>query len=264
MAFIEHQGRSICYRLIGNQKLPLLVMAHPLGMNMSVWDELITALISRFRLLTWDLPGHGSSSPWHKEQAHISPADIASEVLFLAEQCAGRDTFHFIGTSIGGVIGQELLHWHPGRLLSLYLTNTGEKIGTKANWDDRAKAILDGGTAGMAAQIVPRWFSEISINKTPGLLSGWQHTLAQCDDRSYALMCKMLGDVDYNSCALPNFPEPNNIHIIGGEKDVATPPELLRELAVKLKVTLAHIFADTGHVPSIEAPAKLLEVLTAK
>ena len=60
MAFLNHRNRTICYRLLGHCEKPLLVLTHPLGMTQGVWDDMLPALLDRFRVLTWDLPGHGA------------------------------------------------------------------------------------------------------------------------------------------------------------------------------------------------------------
>ena len=62
MAFLKENGRTICYRLLGDSAKPLLVLAHPLGMTQGVWDDMLPALLEKFRVLTWDLPGHGASA----------------------------------------------------------------------------------------------------------------------------------------------------------------------------------------------------------
>lgn len=142
MSFLEHQGRTLCYRLLGDPAKPLMLLAHPLGMNQTVWDEMLPALLGHFRTLTWDLPGHGSSSAW-PEQA-VTAADLAAEALTLAA-VAGAERFHFVGTSIGGIIGQQLLCQAPERLDSVTLTNTGAVIGTPEAWQLRPAMSEPGG-----------------------------------------------------------------------------------------------------------------------
>ena len=93
MSFLEHQGRTLCYRLLGDPAKPLMLLAHPLGMNQTVWDEMLPALLGHFRTLTWDLPGHGSSSAW-PEQA-VTAADLAAEALTLAAVAGAERFLHY-------------------------------------------------------------------------------------------------------------------------------------------------------------------------
>ena len=56
----------------------------------------------QFRVLTWDLPGHGASGAWPETAGEITPEDLPQEALALAKE-AGVSNF-ISGTSIGGVI----------------------------------------------------------------------------------------------------------------------------------------------------------------
>jgi 3-oxoadipate enol-lactonase len=115
-------------------------MAHPLGMTQGVWDDMLPALLGKFRILTWDLPGHGASAAWPEQFEKITPEDLAQEALVLSS-VADAETFHFVGTSIGGAIGQQLISEHPERLISATLTNTGAVIGTPEAWNTRSAKV---------------------------------------------------------------------------------------------------------------------------
>ncbi len=255
MSFLEINGRAVGYRLQGDPALPLVVLAHPLGMSQAVWDDLLPALLPRYRVLTWDLPGHGSSAAWNGER--ITPADLAAEVLALAE-VAGAGRFHFAGTSIGGVIGQQLLIQHADRLLSATLTNTGAVIGTRDAWQTRAAAVRERGLATVAIDIVPRWFGPAACLAQPALLKGWNTIMGRGDANSYALLCEMLGDANFSD-QLQDHDVP--LLLLGGRDDVATPPESLEHLACCADAGEPVILDKVGHVPSVEAPVRLAELL---
>ncbi|MFD1007218.1 alpha/beta fold hydrolase [Oceanisphaera ostreae] len=255
MSFLEIDGRTVGYRLLGNPENPLVVLAHPLGMSQAVWDELLPMLLPHYRVLSWDLPGHGSSTSW--TNAEISPASLVEEVLALAEQ-TGAERFHFVGTSIGGVIGQQLLGQAPDRLLSATLTNTGAAIGTADAWQTRAAAIREQGLPAMAVDIVPRWFGPAASQKQPALLKGWNTIMGRGDANSYALLCEMLGRVDFSE-QLRDHKVP--LLLIGGSDDVATPPASLQTLAQCCGVEEPIILEQVGHVPSVEAPGRFGQML---
>ncbi|MFP2770519.1 alpha/beta fold hydrolase [Oceanisphaera sp. KMM 10153] len=248
MSFLEINGRTVGYRLLGNPDNPLVVLAHPLGMSQAVWDDLLPILLPHYRVLSWDLPGHGSSAAW--ENGDISPARLVGEVLALVDQ-AGVERFHFVGTSIGGVIGQQLLGQAPERLLSATLTNTGAVIGTAEAWQTRAAAIREQGLPAMAVDIVPRWFGSAASEAQPALISGWNTIMGRGDANSYALLCEMLGRVDFSE-QLGGHQVP--LLLIGGSDDVATPPASLKALAQCCGVGEPVILEQVGHVPSVEAP----------
>lgn len=259
MAFHTTNGRSVAYRLLGSEVNPLIVLAHPLGMSQAVWDDVIPALLPRYRVLTWDLPGHGASQAVSGTQ--ITPADLAEEVLALVE-LAGVQRFHFAGTSIGGVVGQQLIAAHPDRLLSATLTNTGAVIGNPDLWNTRAGRVRQEGLAAMAEEIVPRWFAPATFEASPALKAGWCVQMGRGDDESYAQLCEMLGRDTFTGKLSGKRAK---VQLFGGSEDVATPPAVLDALSAELGGVPLEVFDGVGHVPSVEAPAlfsqKLLAVL---
>lgn len=255
MSFLEINGRTVGYRLLGNLANPLVVLAHPLGMSQAVWDELLPMLLPHYRVLSWDLPGHGSSAAWNGNE--ITPAALAAEALALAE-VASAERFHFVGTSIGGVIGQQLLSQHAERLLSATLTNTGAVIGTAEAWQTRAAAVREKGLAAMAVDIVPRWFGPNACEAQPALLKGWNTIMGQGDANSYALLCEMLERAEFSE-QLKGHEVP--LLLIGGSDDVATPPTSLQTLAECCGVGEPMILKNVGHVPSVEVPESVGHLL---
>ncbi|MFI0473223.1 alpha/beta fold hydrolase [Halomonas sp. HMF6819] len=255
MAYLEFNGRSVAYRLLGAQTNPLVVLAHPLGMSQAVWDDVIPALLPRYRVLTWDLPGHGASQAVSGER--VTPADLADEALALTD-IAGAARFHFVGTSIGGVIGQRLIEAHGDRLLSATLTNTGAVIGNPELWNTRAARVRDEGLAAMSQEIVPRWFGPQAFEASPALKAGWCVQMGRGDDESYAQLCEMLGRDTFTGKLSSKGVK---VQLLGGSDDLATPPATLEVLSEELGGAPLEVFDGVGHVPSVEAPARFAETL---
>ncbi|MCE9664603.1 alpha/beta fold hydrolase [Halomonas sp. M5N1S17] len=262
MAFLNINGRSVAYRLLGREALPLVVLAHPLGMTQAVWDDILPMLLPRYRVLTWDLPGHGASQAWPSEGGEITPAALAAEALALADHASVR-RFHFVGTSIGGVVGQQLIAEHAERLLSATLTNTGAVIGNADLWTTRAGRVRDEGLSAMSGEIVPRWFSAQRLEDEPALEAGWRTQMTRTDGESYARLCEMLGRTDFrDKLKGPLAQHPNvSVHLLGGSEDVATPPETLQALAAECGGAPLEILEGFAHVPSVEDPQAMAKRL---
>lgn len=257
MAFHTLNGRSVAYRLMGSEVNPLIVLAHPLGMSQAVWDDVIPALLPRYRVLTWDLPGHGASQAVSGRQ--VTPAALADEVLALAA-LAGAQRFHFVGTSIGGVVGQQLIAAHAERLLTATLTNTGAVIGHPDLWNTRAERVRQEGLAAMSQEIVPRWFAPAAFEASPALEAGWCTQMGRGDDESYAQLCEMLGRDTFTGKLSG---QKVKVQLLGGSEDMATPPATLKALATELDGAPLEILDGVGHVPSIEAPVLFAHKLLA-
>ncbi|TLF53074.1 alpha/beta fold hydrolase [Halomonas urmiana] len=257
MAFLNIDGRAVAYRLLGDATRPLVILAHPLGMTQAVWDELLPALLPSYRVLTWDLPGHGASEAWPADGGEITPAALAAEALALADR-AGAERFHFVGTSIGGVVGQQLVAEHGDRLLSATLTNTGAVIGNAELWTTRAARVREEGLAAISAEIVPRWFAPACFEAEPALKAGWCTQMGRGDDESYARLCKMLGRHAFTGKLAGKGV---TVQLLGGSEDLATPPASLEALAAELDGAPLEILEGVGHVPSVEVPARFAETL---
>lgn len=257
MTYTIIKGRHVCYRLLGDETLPLMVLAHPLGMTQGVWDGLLPRLLERYRVLTWDLPGHGGSEAWSAGRP-VTPDALADELCNLVA-LAGAERFHVIGTSIGGVVAARLLAREPQRLLSAVLTNTGAVIGSAELWQNRAQRVRSEGIGAVAADVVPRWFAPQTRAAQPGLEGGWCVQMARADDESYALLCEMLGCTDLRGTLMPQNGASVPVYLVGGSEDMATPPETLEALSGECGGAPLEILDAVAHVPAVECPEALAE-----
>lgn len=257
MPFLNIDDQIVAYRDLGPRHAPAILLAHPLGMTQAVWDELAPELDGAYRLISWDLPGHGASGPARQP---VTAEDLAGTALAILNSL-GIQKAHFVGTSIGGVVGMQLLLLAPERLHRVILTNTGARIGTPQAWQQRAQDVRQQGLTAMSQQLVSGWFAPAFQQQHPEALTGWQVQLDRCDDESYARLCELLASTDLRDyLAGQELP----VHLLAGAVDASTPPQTLSALADEFDQADLHTLADVGHVPSVEAPATLAAYLRAK
>lgn len=121
------EALSIALRLWGDEPgRPAVVCVHGLSRNARDFDELASALAGRFRIASIDMPGRGDSS-WL-----IDPAGYTQD-HYLAVAIHVMDTFdlgpaHWVGTSMGGLLGLRLAANHPQRIRSLTLNDVGAEL----------------------------------------------------------------------------------------------------------------------------------------
>lgn len=254
MPFFLHHQRAVAYRDTGPKTGPAVLLAHPLGLSQGVWDEVTARLDDRFRLISWDLPGHGASAP---AAGPITAEDMAGEALALLDTL-GVATAHVVGTSIGGVVGQALLAVAPERIEAAVLTNTGASIGTPDAWAERAARVRHEGLAAMAEELSGRWFAPAFVAEQPATLTGWQTQLARTDDESYARCCELLAAADFRG-RLAGYT--GAVTLVAGSEDASTPPPSLDALADEFSQATGIVLDGVGHVSSVEAPARLAELM---
>lgn len=97
-----------------------ILLIHGLGYGRWGWGPLTERLASRFRVVTFDNRGIGASS---KPEGPYTAAEMASDAGAVLD-AAGIEHAHVVGTSLGGMIAQELTLAHPDRVDRLALLST--------------------------------------------------------------------------------------------------------------------------------------------
>lgn len=247
------------HHIVGPTDAPPLVLGPSLGTSKAVWEPQLPSLTRRFRVLRFDLPGHGGSTSDvlpGPEPGRTTVGDLASLVLALADH-HGWDRFHYAGISLGGAVGAHLAAQHPDRVASLALVCSSARFGPAEPWYERADLVRLKGTAPLLETSPSRWFATAAFADTPfgrRLLGN----LADADPVGYAACCDALADYDLRP-ELAAISSPTLV--VGGTLDTATPLEHARELAEGIPHAVLKTIA-CGHLAA-ERPSALQDVLTA-
>ncbi len=59
--FTTGDGCRLAYRLDGPEGAPVLVLSNSIGTTLRMWDGQIPELAKRYRVIRYDLRGHGAS-----------------------------------------------------------------------------------------------------------------------------------------------------------------------------------------------------------
>jgi len=123
MPLIDVGGVRHHYRIDGPEDAPVLVLSHSLGCDLGQWDAQAAHFQNHFRVLRYDIRGHGASG--------VTPGDynielLARDALGIAD-ALGIGAFAFCGLSLGGMIGQFIAAFAPDRLTHLVLANTSSR-----------------------------------------------------------------------------------------------------------------------------------------
>src|SRR5262249_38710084 len=137
---IPLKGRRLYCDLNGPESSPVVCLTHSLASDSGMWAEQLPPLLAAgFRVLRLDMRGHGGSDA---VQAPYSMSELVGDVV-AAIDALGLDRVHFVGLSIGGMIGQGFAIRHGARLKSLMVCDTlaAPLPDAKAAWAPRIDAV---------------------------------------------------------------------------------------------------------------------------
>ena len=254
MRFLRANGLVVCCRDEGRRDGPALVFINSLGTDLRIWDDVARILSPEFRIARYDKRGHGLSE---LGPDRCDMADYARDLAALLERL-GVARATIVGLSIGGLIALELYRQRPELFAALVLSDTAAKIGTDESWDARIADIERGGIEAIADSVLERWFTADFRVRRRDELIGWRTMLTRTPRQGYLTACGASKRADLR-------PYAGKIGVatlcLVGEEDGSTPVAVVRELAGLIKGSRFEIIPRAGHVPNIERPEALAELI---
>ncbi|HUL95244.1 MAG TPA: 3-oxoadipate enol-lactonase [Usitatibacter sp.] len=224
-----------------------VVLVHAIGCDHRMWDSLAASLRPSLRVLRVDLRGHGASPAPAGEYSLDELAEDVKAVL----DARGIERAHWVGLSLGGMIGQAFAIAWPQRLGRLVLANTTSSYGAEGPqlWQARAKAVREGGMAAIAEVVMGRYFSDAFREREPGIVERIRQRVLTTPPQGYIGCCAAIRDLDFTRDLV-------RIHartlVIAGEKDAGTPPAMSEEIVRHIPGARLVVIAGAAHLSAVE------------
>jgi 3-oxoadipate enol-lactonase/4-carboxymuconolactone decarboxylase len=239
----------------GPDDAELLILGPSLGTSVvTLWAQAADRLADRFRVIGWDLPGHGRSPA----SGPFLVTELAAAVLALVDRLAPGSTFRYAGVSVGGAVGLQLVLDAPDRVSAATLLCTGAVIGTPEDWRARAVVVRRNGVEAVRESSQRRWFATGFVRRRPHVAAALADALASTDAQSYAHLCDALADFDVSD-RLGEITVP--VCAVAGSDDIATPPAKAERIASGVVSGRSVVLDGVGHLAPAEAPAKVAEII---
>jgi 3-oxoadipate enol-lactonase len=251
---IKANGIDINYEIEGEG--PVVTFSHSLACNLSMWDEQVRALRSRYRVLRYDTRGHGQTSA---PTGAYTLDQLADDLKGLLDGLGIRET-HFVGLSMGGMIGQVFALKHPAMVQSLALCDTTSRYapGAAAIWEDRIKTVGAKGMEPMAAPTLERWFTAPFRASHKALMERVGAMIRATPAAGYIGCCHALTKISVTE-KLRDVRCP--AMVIVGEEDPGTPVEMAREIHAALPAAELAVLCRASHLSNLEQPEEFNRVL---
>jgi 3-oxoadipate enol-lactonase len=234
----------------GPQDAPALVLSNSLGSSLAMWDAQAAPLAERFRLIRYDLRGHGASPV---PPGPYSLDDLGGDVIALLDHL-GIERASLAGISLGGMIGMWLGIHAPERIERLVLCCTSAQLGPPEMWSDRAALVREQGTGAVAPAVAARWVTDALAARRPEL----EAMIAATPPEGYAATCAAVEHMDL----LPRLGEIRApTLVISAEQDQSTPPEHGRRIAAGIPGARFEVLDGAAHLANLERPDEITALI---
>ncbi|GGX94580.1 bifunctional 3-oxoadipate enol-lactonase/4-carboxymuconolactone decarboxylase PcaDC [Streptomyces minutiscleroticus] len=249
----ETKSPALQYRFDGREDAPVIVLGPSLGTTWHMWDRQVPELAKHWRVLRFDLPGHGGA-----------PAYPAGSVTDLAERLLGTldglgvQRFGYAGCSLGGAIGAELALRHPERIASLALIAASPRFGTADEFRQRGVIVRTNGLDPIARSSPERWFTAGFAANQPAITEWAVQMVRTTDPGCYIAACEALAAFDIRA-ELTRIGVPTLV-LVGSEDQVTGPAEA-RTLVAGIPDARLAVVPGASHLVPVEQPGAVTDLL---
>lgn len=229
-----------------------IIFVHGVGSTAAIWDYQLRDLCDRYDCYAIELRGNGAIGP-PPDPSMITRAGFVNDVLAVAD-AADSPHFHFVGCSLGGVVGFELWQHVPEQIASLTV------VGSFAKYPN-SEAYVANIEAAVGAAESMELFAEERSAKLGLPLARLAETLAQMSCKtipSYLASTRATWTGDYRAM-LSTISVPTLV--ICGERDRIAPLPLSQEIAAGIPGARLEVLPGAGHVSNADTPAAFNKLL---
>lgn len=248
------------YTLIGPAEVPVVVMIHGLGLNRDCWQWTTPALNDHYRVLCYDLYGHGQSAP-PPETPSLSL--FSNQLATLLDHC-GIETATLAGFSLGGMIVRRFAQDHAHRTTGLVILHSPHKRSADAQ-DAILKRVEQARHEGPQSTVeaaLDRWFTADFRLANPDMMDIVRGWVTANDIGIYHTIYRVLAD-GIDEIIAPSPPIICPTLVITGDEDYGNGPEMTHAIAAEIGGAQSVILKGLRHMALAEDPSAVNTPLLA-
>ncbi|MCB8908079.1 MULTISPECIES: alpha/beta fold hydrolase [unclassified Streptomyces] len=249
----ETSPKTLQYRVDGQEEAPVLVLGPSLGTTWHMWDRQIPELTRDWRVVRFDLPGHGGAPA----EPLTSVAELGDRLLATLDSI-GVQRFGYAGCSLGGAVGLDLALRAPHRVASLALVATSPRFGSADEFRQRGVIVRANGLEPMARTAPEQWFTSVFSGAQPAIVDWAVQMVRTTDPACYIAACEALAVFDVRE-ALDRIAIPALV-LVGSEDQVTGPAEA-RTLVAGIADARLAVVPGASHLAPVEQPAAVTDLL---
>jgi len=243
----QGNGINIKYELIGPENAPTVVVSHSFGSSQIMWASQLPPLALNFRVLSYDTRGHGKTDAPGGEYTLDMLGDDAMALM----DGLGLSEVHWVGLSMGGMIGQNIALREPDRFRSLSLCDTSSQIphDGKVAWEERIAAASEKGMAPLTQPTMERWFTAPYLASEPSSVDSIRKQFLETEPAGFIGCCHAIKSLNYldqlNKIDIPTL-------IIVGAEDTGTPVSASEAMKARIPNSQLVVLEQAAHLSNIE------------
>jgi len=228
---------------------PWVTLSHSLSCDLTMWDELAAAMAPAFSVLRYDTRGHGGTNA---TAGDYSFAQLTADLTGLLDALDIEST-HFVGLSMGGMIGQHLALSAPQRVSRLVIASSTSRIPPEAAtlWDERIRLAREQGGAALVEGTLGRWFTPEFRATRPDMTQRIGGLIARTPAAGYAGCAGAIRHLDITA-QIGAIRTP--VLVIVGAQDPGTPPAMSAVIAAAIPGARLETISPASHLSCIEQP----------
>lgn len=224
---------------------PVLVLADSLGATLAMWEPQLEVLARRFRVIRYDLRGHGGSPA---PAGRYTIADLGGDLIALLDDL-GIERAHICGLSLGGMIGMWVAAKAPERVDRLIVCASSARLGPPEAWATRARTVRSEGMGAVTETVVGRWFTPGFAASCPDVVARMRAMLESISPVGYAGCCRAIETMDLTG-DLAAIVAPTLVLV--GDEDRATPLAHAERIAAGIPGAQLEVVLDAAHLLNVE------------
>jgi 3-oxoadipate enol-lactonase len=227
----------------------LVTMSHSLGCNLAMWDEQARALKQRYRVLCFDTRGHGQTSA---PTGAYTLEQLAADLYGLLTELGIAQT-HFVGLSMGGMIGQVFALRYPDMVRSLALCDTTSRVPPDSwpTWEERIRTVHANGMEALVEPTIEGWFTAPFRQQRHDVTDKVRAMLRSTPPQGYIGCCQAIPKMNTTD-RLGEIRCP--AMVIVGEEDPRTPVAAARTMHEALPSSELIVLKSASHLSHMEQP----------
>jgi pimeloyl-ACP methyl ester carboxylesterase len=246
------------YELSGPEEAPTVVLVHGLGLNRHIWQWHEPTLAADYRVLRYDLWGHGDSVP-PVEKPSLS---LFSSQLFGLLDELGIGLCTVVGFSLGGMINRRFAMDHPERVRGLAVLNSPHERSPAAQKtvEERAAKTAAGGPGATLDVTIERWFTPAFRATRPEVIAQVRQWVVANEPAVYT-QCRQVLAKGVTELIRPEPPIRQPTLVMTAENDSGSTPAMTRAIAAEIPGARTVIIAHLQHMALVESPSQFVEPL---